>query len=154
MFYSKPMTNPLCILRRSGLPEQTKVSTAVSEILRRWKTCSLELRTDVLETITKSYMDNLCAMGYSQKWREEVLQSALTGYQRILHKMEQGVTRRNRKGIDTYAKRRFQKLCGIAEWYRATDNHDDLVPEEHHGMTSCRQGRMGRRNNTTADKYT
>ena len=33
-FYSKPMTNPLGILRRSALSEGTKVSTACSEIMR------------------------------------------------------------------------------------------------------------------------
>ena len=42
-FYSKPVTNPLCILRRSGIPEQFKVSTAVAEVLRRWKTSTLGL---------------------------------------------------------------------------------------------------------------
>ena len=98
-------------------------------LLRRWKTSSMELRTEAMETITKKYMDNLNAMGYSQKWREGVLQSALTGYQRILCKVEQGTSRRNRKGVDTYAKRRFQKLCGISEWYRATEDHDELGPE-------------------------
>ena len=108
------MTNPLCILRRSGLPEQIKVSTAVSEVLRRWKTSSLELNTNMMEEITKQYMDNLTSMGYSQKWREGILLAALTGYQRIIYKVGQGIVKRNRLGVDTYAKRRFQRLCGIS----------------------------------------
>ena len=39
-FYSKPMTNPLGILRRSALSENTKVSTAGAEVMRRIKNCS------------------------------------------------------------------------------------------------------------------
>ena len=115
-FFSKPMANPLCIMRRSGVPEGTKVSTAVAELLRRWKTTSVNVETREVEKITRQYMDNLTAMGYTHEWRCNVVRSALTGYQRVLHKETLGQTRRNRHGHHTARKRRFQKLCGAAEW--------------------------------------
>ena len=37
-FYSKPVTNPLNILRRSAMPEGLKVAITAQEILRRLKT--------------------------------------------------------------------------------------------------------------------
>ena len=79
-----------------------------------------------MEEIIKQYMDNLTSMGYDQKWREEVLNSALTGYQRILYNVENGTTKRKRLGVDTYAKRRFQRLCGISEWYRTATEQNEL----------------------------
>ena len=88
----------------------------MAEILRRWKTCSQGLGADQMEQVTRTYMDNLAAMGYCQGWREKVLSAAMTSYQRILHKVQQGTTRRNRMGARTFQKRRFQKLCGQAEW--------------------------------------
>ena len=35
-FYSKPMANLLTILKRSAMPEGTKVATVTAEIMRRW----------------------------------------------------------------------------------------------------------------------
>ena len=39
-FFKKPMANRLTILKRSAVPEQIKVTTMVSEIIRRWKRIS------------------------------------------------------------------------------------------------------------------
>ena len=39
-FYRKEMASPFQILSRSAVTETIKVSTAVNEILRRWKTTS------------------------------------------------------------------------------------------------------------------
>ena len=128
-FYYKPVTNPLCILKRSALPEQVKVTTATQELLRRWKTSSLEVDTEEMEKITTRYMDNLMAMGYTLEWRVKVLKSALVGYQRILFKVDHDGIRRNRKGVDTHQKRRFRKLCGQAEWYRVKqEDMQELEP--------------------------
>ena len=93
-FYKKPMASELSILGRSACPEGTKVSTAVAEVLRRWKNSSPLLPREESEMITIKYMDELCGMGYSQKWRENILQSALRGYKKICKKSD-----RNRSGI-------------------------------------------------------
>merc|ERR1711954_285231 len=70
-------------------------------------------------------MDELDAMGYTLEWRQKVLQSAITGYMRILHKEECGGTPRNRKGADTLKTRRFKKLVGISEWFRLDKQKPD-----------------------------
>ena len=84
------MANPLCIMRRSAVPEGTKVSTAMAELMRRWKTTSVHLKTEEVEKTMKKYMDNLTAMGYSHEWRMNVVRSAIIGYQRVLFKEAQG----------------------------------------------------------------
>ena len=108
-FYAKPMSNPLTILRRSAMPEGTKVSTVSSEILRRWKCSSEHLSGATMETITVKYMDRLAAMGYPLEWRRKVLASTLTGYMRILADCKKGANTRNRTGASTLKRRRFKK---------------------------------------------
>ena len=70
---------------------------------------------ETFETITRTYMDDLAAMGYTQPWREKVLVSTTKGYCRRLKKCSEGATRRSRKGADMFVKRRFAKLCGNSE---------------------------------------
>ena len=65
-FYAKPMVNQLTILKRSAMPERTKVSTISAEILRRWKCTSVHRSAKAYEEITMKYMDALAAMGYSE----------------------------------------------------------------------------------------
>ena len=92
------MSNPLVILKRSGLPEGTKVSTMVAEVRRRWKNTWEGASTETYERITKNFMDNLSAMGYPEEWKQEVLKKALVGYMRVLRKAQNGETKRNRVG--------------------------------------------------------
>ena len=66
MFYSKPMTNPLSILRRSALAEGSKVSTAASEVMRRLKNCSENVDKKTVEEVLQRYADNLIGMGYPE----------------------------------------------------------------------------------------
>ena len=106
------MSNPLTMLRRSAMPESTKVATTASEILRRWKCTSENLGSDSFERITVRYMDNLAAMGYPLEWRRRVLATTLTGYMRVLRKCKEKGESRNRFGAMTFQKRRFRKTVG------------------------------------------
>ena len=124
-FYAKPMANPLTMLRRSAVPEGTKVATVSQEILRRWRNTSLGVGRKKVEQVTKEYMDNLAAMGYPWEWRNKVLQKALTGYMRLLARVESGGVTRNRKGSQTRVKRRYNKLVGKSDWFRQEEEKDD-----------------------------
>ena len=112
------MANPLVILQRSGIPEGTKVATMVAEIRRRWKNTWLGASKATYEEITKSFMDDLSAMGYTKPWKEKVLEKALVGYGRILTKVRLGETLRNRGAKSTEIQRRYKKLCGNTGWFR------------------------------------
>ena len=63
-FYRREMASPFQILSRSAVTETIKVSTAVNEILRRWKTTSESCRQEIFKEITLDYMDMLAGNGY------------------------------------------------------------------------------------------
>ena len=48
-FFKKTMSNSLTLMKASAMPESTKVATVASELLRRWKTTSVELGQEVFE---------------------------------------------------------------------------------------------------------
>ena len=117
-FYKKPMASKLGILKRSAIQEGTKVSTAVAEILKRWKLTSLHAPRREVEEVMKEYADCLTGMGYSKEWKVKVLTSALRGYQGILQLVDQGKVKRNRFGKATATARRYRKLLGPSTWYK------------------------------------
>ena len=75
-----------------------------------------------------NFMDNLAAMGYSLAWREATLWKALVGYMRVLGRVRDGETRRNRLATCTELARRVKKLCGETSWFR--DEQDELEHSE------------------------
>ena len=144
-FYSKPVSNPFTILRRSAMPEGVKVATAVQEVMRRWKNTSMALGKATWEGITVAYMDRLAAMGYGVPWRAKILEKALIGYGRILRKESQGITRRNRKGAETAMKRRFKKMVGSQEWFRVADEEDQEYEVQQYSRLKKRMSKDDRR---------
>ena len=77
----------------------------MQKAIRRLKNTSLAIGQAEVEKILKQYMDDLAAMGYQFDWRRKILEKALIGYGRVLKKVGEGVTSRNRKRPETLLKR-------------------------------------------------
>ena len=69
-------------------------------------------------------------MGYQEIWRSKMLKDAMVGYTRVLQKVAQGETQRNRKGVCTLLSRRFKRLVGPNELFRLDQDTDavELTP--------------------------
>ena len=65
--------------------------------------------------ISVEYSDCLKGMGYSEDWIRKVVYSSLTGYERLLYKVDKGETGRNNLGEDTHTSRRYRHLLGNQE---------------------------------------
>ena len=104
------MKNRLTILKRSAMPESLKVSTFTSELRRRLRTTSPYLSKEVNEEIILDMMDDLCSMGYDEKWRENIVRSTMKGWMRWLERVRKGEVTLNRKGRDTLDNRRYKKI--------------------------------------------
>ena len=107
------------------MPESVMVATFPNEILRRLKTSHVGANQVDMEDIILNLMDELTAMGYTQECREKVLNAAMTGYMRLLAKVESGDAKRNRKGAETLTSRRFKRLVLIQEWFRLDRDKPD-----------------------------
>ena len=117
-FYSKEMTNPLGMLRRSAISEGSKISRASSETLRRITNHSVNMPKEMVDEILLEYMDNLLGMGYEEEWRLKVLTSTVRGYSRKMEKVEKGDTLRNRDVASTATVRQWKKILGPSQLFR------------------------------------
>ena len=71
------MANKVPMRQNSAIPESMKVATVAGEILRRIKNNSRDLPPGWIERILKEYMTELKRGGFTQEWREKVLESTL-----------------------------------------------------------------------------
>ena len=106
------MASRFTILKRSAVPEGTKLATATAEFNRRLKRTSTLIGRKEQERILEEYVDDLRGMGYQDDWIKRVLGNTMKGYMKVLGMVQQGETTRNRSGAATEMKRRFNKLCG------------------------------------------
>ena len=68
--------------------------------------------------ITQSYAEDLLGMGYTQDWVAKVLDSALVGYERLLHRVGEGEISRNRLSFETDMERRHRRLFSNTSWFK------------------------------------
>ena len=120
LFYKKPMASKTANKESNGLPEKTKISTVINEVLRRCKNTSRNLDDHYLENVLKDYMAELKEGGYPKSWRMEILQSALKGYARFWKLEVEGKGYVNRPVWVTKNKRRAARLEGNKNWFQIT----------------------------------
>ena len=54
----------------------------------------------------------------SDEWIRNLVDSALTGYEHLLYRVEKGEVRRNRFGTHTKVSRRNRRLFSNQEWFK------------------------------------
>ena len=108
-FLKKPMASRLNNRYRDALPEGTKITTGVQEVLRRLRNTSRDLPPENAENIIRDYMQELREGGFPKKVRLEIVQSATVGFGRLWEKEIKGETRINRPPEATEKKRRAEK---------------------------------------------
>ena len=117
-FYRKPMAEKISNLQSSASPEGQKVVTATQECIRRLKNTSRDLPPEVVEEILRTYMLELEAGGYGHKWRMNILEAAIGGYEKMLQGELEGRGRVNRPERSTRGLRRWKRLVGRSTWFQ------------------------------------
>ena len=83
-FYSKPMAAKKVILSTSAQPWGQKRTTLTQELIRRLLNCSKELSCSEKRKHLDNFMQLLKNSGYDEKFRAEILNSGLKGYNKIV----------------------------------------------------------------------
>ena len=120
-FYKKHMASKANNRYKGGISEGSKIATGVQETLRRLKNTSRDLPDQVCEEILLEYMQELRESGYPLSVREEIVNSAITGYSRIWELECLGTGHVNRPSQATVLKRGATKLSPHC-WFTKTRN--------------------------------
>ena len=82
-FYEKPTRNPRVILMDSALSHAQKRTILTQECLRRLRNTKVEMGPEVQKKHLDKFMMKLKNSGYDQKFRTEILDSALKAFEKI-----------------------------------------------------------------------
>ena len=143
-FYKKPMASKTNNRYKGGIAEGSKIATGVQETLRRLKNTSRDLPDHVCEEILLEYMQELRESGYPLSVREEIINSAITGYCRIWELECLGTGHVNRPSQATALKRRATKLSPHG-WFTKTRNNS-TKPDVQRPAKPSKQGQNAQKN--------
>ena len=90
-FFSKPTKNPRVILADSALSFSKKRTILTQECLRRLRNTKIEFGAEVQRKHLNNFMLQLKNSGYNQKFRREILDSALKAFQKMVEDDKNGI---------------------------------------------------------------
>ena len=117
-FYKKKVANPLLMLESSAMPRKVKRNTLVQEGIRRLRNTSRELPWSVKAEILSEFSHKMMLSGYNEKFRLEIIQSAVRGYDRQCDASDRGIKPLYRPREFQAEERRKSKLLSKTSWYR------------------------------------
>ena len=116
-FYEKPTRNPRVILASSALSWSSKRTILTQECLRRLRNTKLELGPDVQKFHLDRFMLKLKVSGYNQRFRTEILNSALKAFDKMVEEDKTGVKPMYRCKEWQQVERKTRKLEKKSNWW-------------------------------------
>ena len=119
-FFEKPTRNPKVILSDSALSFSQKRTILTQECLRRLRNTKLELGPEVQKKHLDQFMLKLKNSNYSQKFRTEVLDSALKAYKKMQEDDKNGTKPMYRNREWNAEERKCKKNQKKKNWWNST----------------------------------
>ena len=117
-FYKKPVANHLLMLKSSAMPDKVKRSTLTEEGVRRLRNTKREIPWSEKAEILSEFAHKMMLSGYSQRFRLEIVKSAVAGYKKQVARSDAGVRPLHRSREWQQSERRKKKLLTKTSWYR------------------------------------
>ena len=117
-FFEKPTKNKRVILETSALPANQKRTILTQECLRRLLNTKIELGEEVRKEHLNNFMLKLKNSGYATKYRTEILDSALTAYDKITSEDKAGTKPMYRSRDWNKEERDQKKNNRKLNWYK------------------------------------
>jgi hypothetical protein len=121
-FYQKPTRNKRVILEDAAIPPNQKRTILTQECLRRLRNTKLELGEEIRTKHLNNFMLNLKNSGYGAKYRTEILDSALTAYEKIVSDDKAGRKPLYRSRDYDKEERENRKNMRKLNWYKSGPN--------------------------------
>ena len=117
-FYEKPTKNKRVMLHDAALPSNQKRTILTQEGLRRLRNTKLELGKSAQVTHLNNYMLKLKRSGYSQKFRTEIVDSAMKAYEKMIEEDKNGTKPLYRSREWNREERNKKKKENKTNWYK------------------------------------
>ena len=126
-YYHKDVASRAVIHARSAVPWKDKRTILTQEILRVLRNCSRRLPWEEVCTHVETYCSRMQFSGYDKRFRTQVVQSALSAYDKMLEKDAKGeeplYRPRDWKRVERAKCRRAKK----GEWFKGGEQGNETV---------------------------
>ena len=120
-FYSKPMSTPFVMLANSAMPDKMKRNCLVQDAIRRLRNTKRELPWSLKASVLSEFSNKMMLSGYSEKFRLEIIQSAIRGNENQCEAADRGIKPLHRsRGFQT-VERWKKRALSKTTWYRPND---------------------------------
>ena len=135
-FFSKKVSNPILLMKSSALPDKVKRDSLVQQAMTRLRNTRRTLPWQVAADTLTEFALRLKWSGYNARYRAEVLQAAVRGYEKLLEAVDRGERPLHRPREWEAQARRQKKLIAKAAWYRPAHTVT-FVPATPGGELTC-----------------
>ena len=122
-FYEKPMVARTVLMKRSAMPENTRMATLNQEMIRRMINTSERAGDDERCEIVDKYATKLVNSEYSITTTRKIISGGLKGYERMLsgsmNKLEPGWKPLHMPASFKSKERRTAKMLAKANWFKS-----------------------------------
>ena len=119
-FYEKEMNSKYCILERSAMPEQSKISSLTQDLIRRMINTDEKVEQPKRNEIVEVFIEKLRSSGYKKCQVREIVQCGLKGYTTKIENAAREGRDLHRGAASTLASRQRKKLLEKTTWYKTS----------------------------------
>ena len=116
--YRKPMANFNVMMEFSAMPLKVKRTSLTQEVIRILRNCRKELPWEEKAEHLSDLAARMKASGYSEKFRCEIINAGLRGYEKMSQIEESGGRPINRLRSDNASERKQEKLRNKITWHK------------------------------------
>ena len=122
--YEKPTKNPKILMMSSALNSSTKRTILTQECLRRLRNTKFELGESVRNQHLNQFMLKMKNSGYNQKYRIQILDSALKAFNKMRAEHDAGTKPMYRNQMWNKEERLEQKKNKKINWYKGNEKSE------------------------------
>ena len=124
--YRKPVANFQVMLQSSAMPTKMKKTVLTQEVIRVLRNCRLELPWEEKAAFLSELCIRMKASGYGERFRLQIIESGLAGFEKMVSVAAAGGRPVNRKSTWEKESRKKQKLAKSINWHKSGGYHVPL----------------------------
>jgi hypothetical protein len=121
-FYRKSMSSRLVMMQRSAMPKSMKRSVLTQEAIRILRNCSDQLPWSRVTTILSDFCLRMKISGYNERYRLNIIKSAIKGWERQKERHNQGLQPMYREKRWNREQRNIEKEQKKTKWYNSNSS--------------------------------
>ena len=117
VYYEKPVTSELVLMKRSAISERTKVQVLAQDLVRRMRNSCVLISINERTEIVNSFLAKVKKSGYSIAQRKAIVAAGIKGYYQMRRTEILGGRKVNRGKDEGREERERNKMNGKKTWY-------------------------------------